>query len=383
MKATKSRTQYTIYNCYSPTTENLPLDGIDIQDDHCIVVGDFNSHSPSWGYKDLDARGEEMENWITDNNVQLLMNEDDRDTFFSRAWKTTSNPDLALLSDDLIANSERKVLHQLAGSDHLPILLKVIEKSQSNAPQPPPRWNYKKANWTKFSQLSDNYTQNINCKSKRIDDTARKFTAAILKAAKEAIPRGSRKNYCPGWTDELDILNNEVTECRENVEKNPTDEHVNAYKAAEAKLRTEIIQNKRTAWHEKTKQLDYDKQGRKLWNLVKTLNGEENRYAVPSVEDEQGNILNQRQAANCLIQQYKKVGEIDIDYSRKQEVQREIATLNRTEPTKETSHETMSKNITKEEVYAALKSLKTNKAPGPDDITNDMLMKLGNSALKK
>ena len=30
VKATKSRTQYTIYNCYRPTTENLPHGGIDI-----------------------------------------------------------------------------------------------------------------------------------------------------------------------------------------------------------------------------------------------------------------------------------------------------------------------------------------------------------------
>ena len=30
-----------------------------------IIMGDFNSHSPSWGYDDLDSKGEEVECWAT------------------------------------------------------------------------------------------------------------------------------------------------------------------------------------------------------------------------------------------------------------------------------------------------------------------------------
>ena len=380
IKLAKYKTQYTIYNCYCPPTECLPLEDIETQDESFIVVGDFNSHSPSWGYEDLNTRGEELENWITDNNLQLLMNEDDPDTYFSRAWKTTSNPDLALMTDDLTGVSTRKVLNQLAGSDHRPILIEITESPNDNARPPPPRWNYKKAKWDEFSYLTDKYTQNIHCRSKKIDETTKEFTLAILRAATDTIPRGSRANYCPGWTDKLDALNNRVSESRKKAERNPSHEHITAYKMAEKELKEEIITNKREAWHEKTRQLDYDKDGKKLWNLVKTLNGEENRYAAPSVEDQDGNILTKRQAANSFIEQYKCVGKLEIEYTRKQEVKREIKKLKGQDAKKENTDEIMFKRITEEEVNTALKSLTKNKAPGPDKITNNMLMNLGRAA---
>ena len=39
-----------LYNCYVPPNKALMLDAMDIPTTaDCIVVGDFNSHSPSWG----------------------------------------------------------------------------------------------------------------------------------------------------------------------------------------------------------------------------------------------------------------------------------------------------------------------------------------------
>ena len=37
-------------------------------------MGDFNSHSQSWGYDHIDARGEEIEAWQGDNNFHSLIN---------------------------------------------------------------------------------------------------------------------------------------------------------------------------------------------------------------------------------------------------------------------------------------------------------------------
>ena len=53
-----------LYNCYVPPNKALMLDAMDIPTTaDCIVVGDFHSHSPSWGYKDLDTKGEQLEDW--------------------------------------------------------------------------------------------------------------------------------------------------------------------------------------------------------------------------------------------------------------------------------------------------------------------------------
>ena len=48
------------------------------------------------------------------------------------------------------------------------------------------------ADWIKLS-LSNNYTSSINSKTKQVDESARAFVKAILKAAQESIPRGARK----------------------------------------------------------------------------------------------------------------------------------------------------------------------------------------------
>jgi len=40
-------------------------------------MDDFNSHSPSWGYDDLDHKGDEVEDWIITHNMVLINKADD------------------------------------------------------------------------------------------------------------------------------------------------------------------------------------------------------------------------------------------------------------------------------------------------------------------
>ena len=63
----------------------------------------------------------------------------------------------------------------------------------------------------------------------------------------------------------------------------PTVENNIALNAASAKYRRETIAAIRKAWHEKTASLGFDKSGRKLWNLTKSLNGEPNRNSPLSI----------------------------------------------------------------------------------------------------
>ena len=88
-------------------------------------LGDFNSHSPSWGYPELDLRGEEIENWQIENRPLLLNHPDDQPTFYSRRWRSTTTSDLGFSTDDIEKSTSRTVLDQLAGSDHRPILIRM------------------------------------------------------------------------------------------------------------------------------------------------------------------------------------------------------------------------------------------------------------------
>mgnify|MGYP002280283827 FL=1 len=61
----------TIYNLYSSPNKQLrPVFQPD--PDRWIIMGDFNSHSPIWGYDDLNHKGDELEDWIITHNMVLI-----------------------------------------------------------------------------------------------------------------------------------------------------------------------------------------------------------------------------------------------------------------------------------------------------------------------
>ena len=84
-----------LINHYCHNNANLVLHSIHVIDSNFIIMGDFNSHSQSWGYDHIDARGEEFEAWQDDNNLTLINQPYATPTFYSRCWNTISTPDIA------------------------------------------------------------------------------------------------------------------------------------------------------------------------------------------------------------------------------------------------------------------------------------------------
>ena len=112
--------------------------------------------------------------------------------------------------------------------------------------------------------LTDEYMTNINCKTNRVNKSYSDFSRALLKAAKESIPRGARINYIPNWSQHLEQLHNESINARNLAEKSPTVENNIQLKAANAIFRKEHLSSLRKSWHEKTEHLNVDRDGHKL-----------------------------------------------------------------------------------------------------------------------
>ena len=112
------------YNLYSPPPKALHLHANQLEEERWIIMGDSNSHSPSWGYPDLDPKGDEVEDWIITGQMVLINRPDEPYTHYSRAWRKTSCPHLAIATDDVARITERHVEQQL-GSDHKPVLLVI------------------------------------------------------------------------------------------------------------------------------------------------------------------------------------------------------------------------------------------------------------------
>ena len=83
VKLVLAGTPVTVFNIYSPPDKQIQLHNIKVEPQSWIITGDFNSHSPSWGYGQVNSKGEEVENRITENRLILINKPDDPDTFYS------------------------------------------------------------------------------------------------------------------------------------------------------------------------------------------------------------------------------------------------------------------------------------------------------------
>ncbi|CAG2193511.1 unnamed protein product [Mytilus edulis] len=307
---------------------------------------------------------------ISDNEHHLILVNDPTDTptFYSRRWHTTTTPDLAFCTDDIHQNISRKVCDQLGGSDHRPVILS-IRGTKTPIDAQLPRWNYKKANWGKFETRANELTKDIITEGKNINNVVKIFNASIVRAAKESIPRGVRKNYKLYWSNVIQETHDALTRAREEAESNPSQKNNIKLQQSKAKHLKTKLECQRRGWREKTSSLNIEKVTTKLWNLTRALNDEERKAA-------EGKTITGKAAANAFAKGYEEVSNTNIPTSHKKEIRTEIR-----ERKKTPAHEIMQTDITMSEMKQSIRKLKKKKSPGPDKTTNDMLQHLGNSSL--
>lgn len=366
-----------IVNYYCPDDKMLSLDTIQIPDSGFLITGDFNSRSQSWGYNNIDNRGEEVEAWQDEHHLILVNDPTDTPTFYSRRWRTTTTPDLAFCTDDIHGKISRKVEEQLGGSDHRPVVLTMRAKAPGQ-PQHP-RWNYKKAKWGLFSKRTNELTRNIEVEGRNMNNVVKEFNNCISKAAKECIPYGARKDYTPYWTSELQKAHDALTEARQEAESYPSQENNIKLQERKAKFLRTKLESKRRSWREKTASLNMEKDTTKLWRLTKALNEESTKGHKITLEDEE-NTLTGRAAANNFARAYAAESNITIPQHRKKEIRSEEKERRAGE---KEAPAVMHTDISMAELKKAIARLKKKKSPGPDNITNEMLQHLGNTTLKK
>ena len=209
-----------------------------------------------------------------------------------------------------------------------------------------------------MGKMTNEMSLGLNARSHKVDKVAKKITELTLKAAKRAIPRGSRKSYRPFWTEELEDLENEVNKARKDVEENPSIDSNIKLKETTARLRRETISTQRKGWQEKTASLNLEKDGGKLWNLMAKLNGEKTKVG-PVVLKKESETVTGKRAVNLFIKQYAEISDVEIDKDRRRQVSLDIQEL------KELSHGQkdieMDRQFTHEELEQAIKALEIKK----------------------
>ena len=111
-----------VYSVYKPPTERFVLPALGHINLPHIVIGDFNSHSTTWGYTITDNKGAAVEHWEEANNITFIHDAKLPKSFNSKRWKSGYNPDLIFASTHVrrkywtlfhIHNTNRSVLVQI------------------------------------------------------------------------------------------------------------------------------------------------------------------------------------------------------------------------------------------------------------------------------
>ena len=150
--------------------------------------------------------------WSSQLNLSLVIDLKQKRSFHSARWNRDYSPDLCWVTsqNDQPLQTAVQVLDDLPRSQHRLIVTHVGIQIPLTRSLQKPRWNFRKANWTKFSEQLEKSIVCIPIKGTSVTEAYTRFTKAIFKAAKN-IPRGFQPTYIPCLDSECQQLLEEFT----------------------------------------------------------------------------------------------------------------------------------------------------------------------------
>ena len=369
-----SNKKYTLFNVYNPPRSTVNLTGLyEPQYNHTLLAGDFNGHSPQWGYQDYNNTGREIEALCNQTNLTVLQDANSPPTLLHRAHLTLSRPDLTIASSDIVNACHVKVLDDI-GSDHKPIQTELSLQVEKKSFDQKPKWNFKRAKWDNFKTSLDEHlnklsTEDSTCVHKLNDA----FTTAILTAATAGIPRGSRRNFKPFWNNEIEQAVNARKTARKKLEQDKTIENKVQYNRASAVAKGAIDMAKRKKWADTCANLDLNHHGKKAWALLNNLNNESPKTNPKPMKSTEGTITEDQKKAITFNKYFASVNK---KHKRNNDDKERIKYLRRQERAPTANASLFEEDFNMTELLRAMSKLKMRKAPGPDKIHNEMLLHL-------
>ena len=371
-----SEGKFHLYNVYNPPGKNLQLphqmETSEFQ--KSIIAGDFNGHSPSWGYQNFNQTGKMIEEIQNSTNLFFVQDNSSTPTLLHRVHKTLSRPDLTLLSSDLINTYTSEVAEGIGNSDHRPIITTIQIKKKFVRRT---RWNFKKAPWDLYKATTDSLLGKIDLSSKNVEKLEKQITESILKAASLCIPRGCRKKYKPFWNDNIDLAVKARENARKKLEKSPILPNKIAYNRTSAEVKLLINTAKRKTFQNTCSKLDLAKEGNKAWSLINNLSGEERIRNQKPLNTPKGEIAEDQKKANSHNKFFASISKANKTVATDKTMTKELKSREKA-PT--ANVRLFEEELTMSELNKSLKKLKQHKSPGPDGLHNEMLKNLGPKA---
>ena len=172
----------------------------------------------------------------------------------------------------------------------------------------------------------------------------------------------------------MEKIHKELSEAREEMERNPPSQNVRRHSQLKVDLDKEKQTQTQASWKTKTASLNMERDSQRLWQLTKSLNGDNSERDRTTLQTTNGAVTG-KEAANVLARVFKGESTASPSADRVKDVRTQtLAVLQNTATTGFDPY--MAECLTLRELEEALKKMKQKKAPGPDEITNEMLKHL-------
>lgn len=276
-----STTPISIFSIYAPPDIKVKNNSFTalipttVQGNKLIIGGDFNSHNHLWGSQRSDGmRSEKIIEFADTLNLFLL-----NDGSSTRKQSTKALPsclDLTFVSPTFSLISDWKVLDNSHGSDHYPVVIKILPQvpeqpqNSQNMDQDSGtnllmrKWRIKTADWDKFkNKLEDcDITEEINQTSdtEKIFDTIYQTISTAADESMKPIKKyqGKRKNnrFKPVWWDEECEAQIDIRDMANDVfNETPSDANLTKLNNIIALTKKELKKVKKEKWKKYTESI--------------------------------------------------------------------------------------------------------------------------------
>eukprot|EP00057_Strongylocentrotus_purpuratus_P002687 XP_003725025.1 PREDICTED: RNA-directed DNA polymerase from mobile element jockey-like [Strongylocentrotus purpuratus] len=218
-----------------------------------VIIGDFNSHSTSWGYEETNEDGDLAEAWAEAHHLDLIHDAKLPHSFNSCRWKKGYNPDLSFTSE--------RISEPIPHSQHRPI---IVDITAAVVPQRVPlrrRFNFRKADWEQFAIDLDEVLSDLDPVPANYDQ----FVRTVHEISRKHIPRGCRENYIPGISAESALMYIKL------YEEDPFSEKT---LSAGKLLMAAISEERRKSWQDLIDGVDMTHNSKRAWSTIKKISND-------------------------------------------------------------------------------------------------------------
>ncbi|NQY31272.1 MAG: RNA-directed DNA polymerase, partial [Flavobacteriaceae bacterium] len=392
----KKNTCIHIFSCYNAPLKKNTLYKLkeiltNFRHEKIIVMGDFNAKSPSWCLNTTESCscGRYLLSLCDEFNL-VCINNGEPTRYPKNKFFKPSSIDLFFISKGVKKNTCFSIDSDLS-SDHRPIICS-FKNILLDLKTPREFWNFKKADNDKFQKNCEIIFKDFMHKFQNlsIDLLVEKFSESLLNAAKLSVPVTKETLFRPNswWNKEIGKIVRKRKRLRKKWQRSRSPKDFMEYKKFNKLLNINIRNSKRNSYRNFCTSLKKET-GPLQWKKLRWLT-RSNTVSFPTFKIDDTKITNDKEKSEILIEQYKKVSEVNnskFNRQHKIKVERRIHREQRNEFFKQRNqketHEVYEydQEFKIHELEKALQKLKLN-AAGSDRVNNWFLKNLPSDILK-